>query len=246
MAEKVTRELVVIRRTQITDNMLRITLGGDDLKTLAPQQESAYVKLLLPQADSERPLLRSYTIRYQRDTEIDIDFALHEHEGPALSWALNAQPGDKIQTRGPGPKKLLHPEADWFLLLGDMTALPAISVNLAELPQDVKGYALIEITSEADIQELQHPENLQIHWVVNPRPSGERLLEKLRSLPWLEGQASVWSACEFDSMRTLRQFFKQEKAIPKTHIYISSYWKLGQTDEGHKLAKRLDNEQLAE
>ncbi|WP_444928167.1 siderophore-interacting protein [Microbulbifer sp. TRSA002] len=244
MAEKVTRELVVIRRTQVTENMLRITLGGDDLKTLAPNQESAYIKFLFPQAGSERPLLRSYTIRHQRETEIDIDFALHEHEGPALSWALKTQPGDTILTRGPGPKKMTNPEADWFLLLGDMTALPAISVNLAELPKDAKGYALIEISSEADIQELEHPENLQIQWIINPAPSGEKLLEKLQALTWLDGQASVWAACEFDSMRTLRQFFKQERVIPKTHIYISSYWKIGQSDEGHKLAKRMDNEKM--
>ncbi|MCO1335285.1 siderophore-interacting protein [Microbulbifer sp. OS29] len=244
MAEKVTRELVVIRKTPITENMLRITLGGDDLKTLAPDQESAYIKFLFPPDKSERPTLRSYTIRHQRETEIDIDFALHEHEGPALNWALNTHAGDTIQTRGPGPKKMTNPEADWFLLLGDMTALPAISVNLAQLPKNAKGYALIEVASKADAQELEHPESLQIHWIVNPVPSGEQLLEKLQILPWLEGQPSVWAACEFESMRTLRKFFKQDKSIPKTHIYISSYWKLGQSDEGHKLAKRLDNEQM--
>ena len=36
---------------------------------------------------------------------------------------------------GPGPKKLVDMNADWFLIAGDMSALPAISVNLEKLPR---------------------------------------------------------------------------------------------------------------
>ncbi|WP_445365909.1 siderophore-interacting protein [Microbulbifer sp. ANSA001] len=242
MAEKRTRELVVLRSTKISKHMLRITLGGDGFESFPSDQESAYVKLVFPKGEGKRPLMRSYTIRHQRQTEIDIDFALHENQGPASNWAANAQPGDCIQIGGPGPKKLVNHEADWFLLVGDMTALPAISVNLAQLPDEASGYAVIEVQSESDIQLLKHPKNLQLHWVVNPLPTGEMLLPKIQALPWPQGQAAVWAACEFNSMRQLRKFFKQEKEIPKTHIYISSYWKLGDSDEGHKLAKKLDNE----
>ncbi|USD23215.1 siderophore-interacting protein [Microbulbifer variabilis] len=243
MAEKRTRELVVLRSTKVSEHMLRITLGGEGLESFPCDQESAYIKLVFPQGEGERPLMRSYTIRHQRQAEIDIDFALHEHEGPASNWAANAQPGDSILIGGPGPKKLVNPEADWFLLAGDMTALPAISVNLAQLPDESSGYAVIEVSSESDVQPLKHPKNLQLYWVVNSFPTGELLLPKIQALPWLPGQAAIWAACEFSSMRQLRKFFKHDKEIPKTHIYISSYWKLGDSDEGHKLAKKLDNEQ---
>ena len=49
-----------------------------------------------------------------------------------------------------------------------MTALPAISVNLAQPPNNAVGYAVIEVLSEADIQPLVHPENVELHWVINP------------------------------------------------------------------------------
>lgn len=243
MAEKRTRELVVLRSAKVSEHMLRITLGGDELESFPIDQESAYVKLIFPKGEGQRPLMRSYTIRHQRESEIDIDFALHDHQGPASNWAANAQTGDCILIGGPGPKKLVNPLADWFLLAGDMTALPAISVNLAQLPDEASGYAVIEVSSESDIQQLEHPQNLQLHWLINPQPTGECLLSKIQALPWLQGQPAVWAACEFSSMRTLRKFFKQDKEIPKSHIYISSYWKLGDSDDEHKLAKKLDNEQ---
>ena len=62
------RELEVIRSTYITPYMLRITLGGAGLAGFPVDQESAYIKLLFPQA-GERPLMRTYTIRQQRDDE---------------------------------------------------------------------------------------------------------------------------------------------------------------------------------
>lgn len=250
MARPAPRELEVIRSTQITPHMQRITLGGAALADFPEDQESAYIKLMFSQPGEERPLVRTYTVRQQTGDTIDVDFALHgafspETKGPASSWAENAQPGDRILVGGPGPKKLLNPDADWFLLAGDMTALPAISVNLAALPADARGYAVIEVVEESDIQSLQHPENLELIWVINPHASDDNypLLEKIQQLTWPPGQPAAWAACEFNSMRALRKYFKQERGVPKSHLYISSYWKLGSSETQHKAAKREDEEQ---
>lgn len=237
------RELTVIRKTQITPNMLRVTLGGDNIHTIPEDQESGYVKLIFPQGEA-KPLVRTYTIRHQRADEIDIDFMLHEDGGPASSWAKRTQADDTILVGGPGPKKMIETTADWLLLVGDMTALPAISVNLAQLPNDAKGYAVIEVVSKDDIQELDHPIGMELKWVVNSHPgeNANALLEQVKALPWLDGDASVWAACEFSSMKALRDFFKKEKAISKEHLYISSYWKLGSNEDQHKIVKRDDTE----
>ncbi|WP_347401009.1 siderophore-interacting protein [Halomonas sp. YLGW01] len=163
--------------------------------------------------------------------------------GPASTWAVNARPGDRILVGGPGARKLIHHQADWFLLAGDMTALPAISVNLAALPDDAQGHAVIEVPHESDRQCLAHPENIQLHWVINPNPdpTGKPLLDKVQDLPWLAGQPAVWAACEFGSMRALRRFLKQSHEVPKSHLYVSSYRKIGQTEDGHKRAKQQDS-----
>ena len=43
-------------------------------------------------------------------------------------------------------------------------------------------------------------------------------------------------------MRALRLYFKQEKAVEKNAVYVSSYWKRGLSEEQHKKVKRTDAE----
>ncbi|MBS01474.1 MAG: hypothetical protein CMQ24_02025 [Gammaproteobacteria bacterium] len=49
-----------------------------------------------------------------------------------------------------------------------------------------------------------------------------------------------WFAGEFDAMRAMRGFCRDEQQLDKRRMYLSSYWKSGDTDEGMKRAKRLD------
>lgn len=247
MARPEPRQLDVIAKRQVTPNMLRVTLGGPGLADFPAEQTSAYVKLRVPDAAAGRDVVRTYTVRSQRTQEIDVDFALHQECGPATRWALNAQAGDKIMVGGPGPRKLVHADADWYLLVGDMTALPAISGNLELLPDTARGTAVIEIIDEADIQDLRKPPHLGIEWVINPHPgeSGSALIDRVRAIGWSEGQPSVWAACEFSSMRQLRDYFRTERGLDSGNLYISSYWKAGLTEDNHKIAKREDANALA-
>lgn len=242
MARPAPTELEVIRSTPISEHMLRITLGGDGLAAFPPDQESAYIKLVFPQAGVGRPLMRTYTIRHHREREIDVDFFLHEKTGLASAWAATARRGDRILVAGPGAKKLINHSADWFLLVGDMAALPAISVNLSALPAHARGHVIIEVPGPGDVQRLEHPSGMQVHWVFTPcpDPTGGVLCSRVRDLPWLAGTPAVWGACEFSSMQTLRRFFRQDCDIPRTQMYLSSYWKIGQSEDEHKVTKRQD------
>ena len=237
--------------------MLRITLGGEALNDFPEGQESGYIKLLFPQEgqsnfqaglkgfiSDSKPRMRSYTIRsFSAETqELDIDVATHGEGGPASNWAINAQTGDDISIQGPGAVKLISDTADWFFLAGDMSALPAIAVNLEKLNRDAKGYAVIEVIDADDIVDLLAPEGIEIHWVINPAPSPQksRLADKVKSLKWLAGEANVWVAGEFNAMREMRKYFKKRREVSKKEIYASSYWKIGTNDEGNKAAKLLD------
>lgn len=237
------RLLRVIRSTPVTPNMLRVTLGGEGMSAFPNDQDGAYIKLMFPPEGEGRGIVRTYTVRQQRDGEMDVDFVLHEDGGPAASWAQQVRPGAEILIGGPGPKKLMNPQADWFLMVGDMTALPAISVNLEQLPGDAQGYAVLEVISEADIQPLQAPANVELIWVINPHPgeSSELLLERTKELVWHSGTPSIWAACEFSSMRVLRRYFREERQVDKADLYVSSYWKLGSNEEQHKVEKQQDS-----
>lgn len=262
MAKPSPRALSVIDKQTLSPNLLRIALGGDALEDFPADAAGGYVKLVLPEdktpADStitakmidliaqKKVRMRSYTVRaFDANTlRLTLDIVSHGDKGPASTWANHCVIGDRIIVNGPGAVKLVDNTADWFFIAGDMTALPAISVNLEQLPSDAKGYAVIEIIDEADKQTINAPDGIQIIWVVNPTPDKPNTLlaDAVKIRPWLEGKPSVWVASEFETMRNLRRFFRKERNIEKNDIYISSYWKMGDTDEGNKAAKKSDPE----
>ncbi|WP_235890027.1 siderophore-interacting protein [Maribrevibacterium harenarium] len=234
--------LQVVYKTQVTPNMLRITLKGNAVRDYPENHASGYIKLVFPQAEG-RPLVRTYTIRAHQEDQIDVDFAIHgDHgdSGPACHWAQTCEIGDEILVGGPGPKKLAA-DAEHYLFIGDMTSLPAISVNLSQLPANAKGYAIVEITSESDKQSLPKPQGIEMIWVVNPHPGEESVLaNKVRELDQDWSQTSIWAACEFSSMRSLRQYFFKELSLAKDKVYVSSYWKFGLSEDNHKVVKQQD------
>lgn len=77
MPRKEPRKLKVIGTKRITANMHRVTLGGVEMRDFPDNQEGGYVKLNFPQSNNERIITRTYSVRFQRENEIDIDFALH-------------------------------------------------------------------------------------------------------------------------------------------------------------------------
>lgn len=246
------KALTVIRSEAITPNMQRLTLQGEALGQFPLDCEGSYIKLLFNEkggteiqgfSENNRPVMRTYTIRRidLQACTIEVDFVRHITEdlqcGFAARWAMSAKEGDTINIAGPGSISNLNHEADWFFMAADMTALPALSAKIRNLPEDAKGYAVISVITEADIQPLDAPAGMEIHWITE-----QSLVDKIRELEWQEGEAAVWCACEFDSMRALRQYFRNEKEVNRENIYISSYWKQGVAEDGHKAIKQKDAE----
>jgi NADPH-dependent ferric siderophore reductase len=243
-SQKRTRLLDVIAIQQISPHYRRITLGGDELAGFPADEAGGYIKLTFRDSRFHSPLLRTYTIRATRirQQEIDVDFVLHQDGGPASRWAEQTTVGATIEIGGPGPKKLFDVNADWFLLAGDMTALPAICVNLEQLPDNARGHAVIEVSSEEDIQAITKPDGIKLEWIVNPQPGQDPnlLVSAVKAVAWREGKPGLWAACEFKAMKQLRKYFMQERNIQRKQFYISSYWKHGVSEDEHKLIKKSD------
>ena len=242
------RKLKVINSQELGKNMRRITLQGSDLADFPENQESGYVKIRFPKNSDHEPTdtkknfdLRSYTIRAfnLEKRELVLDFLLHGDSGPASKWASSAQIGDSIEIAGPGPVILAADAADWYLFVGDMTALPAIAVNLEKLSPESKGIALLEINSSEDKQDLKKPEGVEVKWIINSDPlTGCEDLIKALSCVEIKGvNPFAWVAGEFELLRFARKLLKHDKALPKDSLYLSCYWKIGEDDPGMKKAK---------
>ncbi|EMN7341966.1 siderophore-interacting protein [Vibrio parahaemolyticus] len=247
------KTLVVTDTETITPNMQRITLQGEALSHFPRDCEGSYIKLLFNDmggadlsilSEDDRPIMRTYTIRrfHPETSSIEVDFVRHVTQdlqcGFAARWAMAAQKGDTISIVGPGSISNLNTEAEWFFMAADMTALPALSAKIRTLSEEAKGYAVISVMSPADIQPLHAPAGMELIWLTE----GQALADSVRELEWLDGIASIWCACEFDSMRALRRYFRNEKEVDRENIYISSYWKQGVSEDGHKVIKREDAE----
>jgi NADPH-dependent ferric siderophore reductase len=241
--------LIVLANQSLSPSMRRLTLRGDVLANWPDNSDGGYFKLcfehdgqpLQRQPDEgQRPLMRTYTIRHldTAQQQLQVDVMLHgdqDHSGPASRWAAKAQPGSQIMIAGPGPAK--SPAlAQYYLLVGDMTALPAISAHLENLPTDARGDAVIAVPNSGDQLALQRPSGVNIHWLTGPQPD---LLAKVKTLT-LPADLAVWVACEFDQMRAMRQFVRQQLQLPKQQTYLSSYWKAGRSEDEHKVLKQKD------
>jgi NADPH-dependent ferric siderophore reductase len=242
---KAIRQVVVGQKQRISPNMQRVVFEGEALGDFPAGFEGGYIKLVLPDG-SAKPPVRSYTIREfdPRQRQLSIDMVAHGDAGPAARWVNQSEPGVEVSIQGPGATQPINTHADWFLLAGDMSALPAISVNLQRLPENAVGHVVLEIISEQDKVALDVPPGMKIHWVVNPEPEAINsvLEDTVMALPWQDGQVAIWVAGEFSASRALRQYFRHVREVPNEYKYVSCYWKIGDTNEGMKAAKKADSE----
>lgn len=240
------RLLEVKAKQQLGPDLIRITLGGSDLRGFYSPGFDDHVKLLIPQPGgkvpllpqmSERgmvfpvgqtkPILRDYTPRSYREStqELDIDFVLHG-QGPACHWASVAQEGDKIGVAGPRGSLLIPTGFDWHILMGDETALPAMARRLQELGTQQAIHVFVLARNLQTVGTLNAPEYIPVHWV----PSilgGQGLLDSVSALPVLPGRGFVWIASESSMATTLRAYWVNERGHNKKWIRAASYWRHG-------------------
>ena len=122
------RLLKVLRTHRVSPQLLRVTLGGEDLADFVSGSFDDHIKVFFPPAGAEKPALpevgadgirfpegqprpetRDYTPRGYDNAarELDIEFVLHG-DGPASTWAAQAQPGQYLGVGGPRERHSLH------------------------------------------------------------------------------------------------------------------------------------------
>jgi NADPH-dependent ferric siderophore reductase len=251
----------VIRTERLTPHMIRVVLGGDGLTGFpAGAFTDHYVKLLFApagatyrapydvqqlQAELPRdqwPVTRAYTVRAwdAEAGELTIDFVHHGDQGLAGPWAAAAQPGDVIQLMGPGGAYAPHPEADWHLLAGDESALPAIAATLEKLPAGARALTFVEVAGpEEEQSDVVASDGVELVWVHRGDAApGTALVAAVRGVRLPEGRGHVFVHGEAVAVRELRRHLRAERGLDPEFTSISGYWRRGDTDELWRAAKR--------
>ncbi|MBD8631541.1 siderophore-interacting protein [Oxalobacteraceae sp. CFBP 8755] len=223
------REVTVARINRVSPGFAGITFQGEALADFTSLSFDDHVKFMFNDASGEQ-VRRDYTPR-RVDTdarEIDIEFALHGHGG-AAEWARNATIGQRAVIGGPRGSMILPLAMDWHLLIGDDSALPAVTRRLEELPADARVDAVL-LVGAADRRTFVTRADARIHWV----DSDDALLQVLKDLPLQPGAGLAWGGGEAVLMARVRQVLV-ETGMPRQAAKVSAYWKRGVADHHERL-----------
>lgn len=242
------RRVSVRSKHPLSERMLRIVLGGDELDGFAIPSPASSVRLLLPApgtdaleiptwtgnqfelATGERAPIRTFTPRAfdAEQRELAIDVVLHDH-GAATDWARRADIGDEVAVSGPGRSETFDPDARSFLLAGDEAAIPAIAQLLEWLDADRTIDVHIEITHPDARFDLPHHPQAAITWHnaadgARPGSSIVDVVQRLDALP-----DAVWVAGEAAAVQRLRTHLFDERGCSRKSVTARGYWKLGRS-----------------
>ncbi|MEU1023513.1 siderophore-interacting protein [Streptomyces sp. NPDC005904] len=254
----------VVRTERLTPHMQRVVLGGEGLAEFAAGEcTDHYVKLLFdaegvtyPEPfDIQRireefpreqwPVTRTYTVRSWDPgaRELALDFVIHGDEGLAGPWARDVRPGATIRMLGPGGGYAPDAGADWHLLVGDESALPAIAAAAEALPEGAVARIFVEVEGPEEEQKIAT--DAEVVWLHRAgRPVGRALIEAVRSLEWPAGDVQAFVHGEAGFVKELRRLLRVEHEVPRERLSVSGYWRLGHNEDGWQASKREWNAQV--
>jgi NADPH-dependent ferric siderophore reductase len=228
--------LEVTSTEPVTPSILRVWFRSDDLSAFAESGwTDRYVKLQFPDA------VRTYTALYPDVAAgtLAIDFVTHGDVGVAGPWAQAAKPGDRLEVRGPGGAYRPDPTADWHLIAGDESALPAITAALEALPADAVAQVVL-LVEDADHEPARTlPAGARLTLLHRATlADGETLGSAVRALEWLPGRVHAFVHGEaHEVMHGIRPYLLKERGLAKDQVSISGYWRRGRTEEGFRAWK---------
>jgi NADPH-dependent ferric siderophore reductase len=237
------RYATTVQRVQrLTARMIRVVFGGPALADFNWNGPAAHIKLILGVDTPEvRAPSRTYTPRHfdAATHELTVDFVLHG-EGPASTWAAQAQVGQPMLIAGPGRCYSVDAQAQWLLVAGDESAIPAVATILEAVPQSIRTEVLLEVNDAADEFVIAPARaNVGIRWLHRAQPiighggsarAGVELFSAIGAFQPPAGSGAIYVACEADAMRRIRQHLLVQRALPRAWLTTRGYWKQGATD----------------
>jgi NADPH-dependent ferric siderophore reductase len=209
---------------RLNDMHLRILFN---FREIAEQHAGRELRRGPPSSDIT-PIWRAYTVRSvdPANSTIAVEFVMHDGDGPACRWARHARPGNVVGAAGPSGGGLR--DAQWYLLAGDETALPAISRILESLDEAATARVVIEIGTSADIISFATRAAVETKWLYRDAAADDCRHGLARAIAGMEFPDSsqkrfVWAACESQTARALRTTLR-DRGFGKEEQSVAAYW----------------------
>jgi NADPH-dependent ferric siderophore reductase len=239
----------VRRARSLTPRMRRVTLGGQGLTGFTSRGlPDERVKLLLPQAGQERPVLpeinedgyhyppgarrpisRTFTVRRFDPEGLELEIDIARHDGSAAVWSVRARVGEVVGIAGPTGGYEPAANGGLHLIAGDEAALPAIATLLERLPAGARARVLVEVADASARLALDSRADAEVRWLDRGHapgaPPGAVLVHAVRELPWPGEPVQVWAAGEALAMRAIRRFLRDDVGLPRERYQVVGYWR---------------------
>ena len=245
----------------LTPTLVRVVLGGPGLRGFAvPDDTDTYVNVAIPPAGAAYggvfsvsevkeahpkelwPVRRRYTVRgWDADAGLlTLDFVVHGDQGVAGPWAAAAAAGDVLVFEGPGSGYRPDPEADWHLLVGDESAIPAIAASLEVMPAGTR--AVVRLVCDGPEHEvpLTCAGELDLAWLhrTGAEDDVDLLPDAVGDLDWPAGRVHAFVHGEAGEIRAIRRHLLADRRLDRGSMSCSPYWRREMADEAWRAVKR--------
>ncbi|GAA1434539.1 siderophore-interacting protein [Mycobacterium cookii] len=211
-------QATVRRREPLSDHLVRLVLDGLDgpdgfASTGVPDE---WVGLVVPGQFQSR----YYTVRDFSGGELTLDVVVHDI-GLVTEWAMRDCVGDTVTITEPKSSFAPPAGATWLMLVGDLTAMPAMA-RIVEARPDLTTYVLAEVPDDLA---GYLPEGPDVTWLSPPSPGQSALAEVVEGIEWPTGEGYFWMAGESAQMRAIRKHLMRVVGLPTSHYDVMGYWR---------------------
>jgi NADPH-dependent ferric siderophore reductase len=218
-------DAVVLGREQLSPHLIRLTLGSTDgggsglSKFVSTGIPDEWVGLVVPGQFQ----VRYYTVRSWVGGELTLDVVVHD-VGLVTEWAVRDVVGDTVTITEPKGSFAMPADAEWLLLVGDLTAMPAMARIVENV--DVPTRIWAEVADRPELERIGYlPDTAEVTWLEPGDDGGSNLAAVVEAIDWPPGEGYFWMAGESTQMRAIRKFLMRERRLPPTAYDVMGYWR---------------------
>jgi NADPH-dependent ferric siderophore reductase len=203
----------VTSREELSPHLVRVVLEAPAFTSTGIPDE--WVGLVVPGQFQSR----YYTVRSFDGRLLTLDIVVHE-TGLVTEWAARTEiVGETVTITAPKGSYQLPAGAEWLMLVGDLTALPAMARIAQESELPTRVWAEVP-----DVDELAGylPGSAEVTWRSGP---GDGLAATVAGLDWPAGEGYFWMAGESSQMRAIRKHLMRERRLPSHAYDVMGYWR---------------------
>ncbi len=148
------------------------------------------------------------------------------HEvGLVTEWAARECVGDTVTITEAKGSFAMPEDARWLLLVGDLTAMPAMARIAESVEVPTRIWAEVPDDTVSILRGGYLPDGSDVTWLEPPGAARSALAAVVEGIDWPEGEGYFWMAGESAQMRAIRKHLMRERRLPSTAYDVMGYWR---------------------